>query len=54
MFFNTSNITGYVISEEKKNESVLYGPVASLAPLVIPKVMARFNTESEPEVPEEN
>jgi membrane protein required for colicin V production len=43
MFFNSSNSTGYVISEEKKSDSILYGPVASLAPLVIPEVMARFD-----------
>ena len=49
MFFNSSNITGYVISEEKKSESALYAPVASLAPLVIPHVMARFESENEDE-----
>lgn len=47
MFFNSSNITGYVISEEKKSESMLYGPVASLAPLVVPHVMARFESEND-------
>lgn len=54
MFFDTSNPTGYVISEEKKSESTLYGPVASLAPLIIPKVMARFSTDDNSEEPEEN
>jgi len=54
MFFNSSNITGYVISEEKKNESVLYGPVASLAPLVVPHVMARFESENDNEEETEN
>lgn len=49
MFFNSSNITGYVISEEKKSESVLYGPVASLAPLVVPHVLARFDSEGDEE-----
>ena len=44
MFFNSSNITGYVISEEKKSESMLYGPVASIAPLIIPRVMSKFNS----------
>ncbi len=52
MFFNSSNITGYVISEEKKSESVLYGPVASLAPLVIPEVMARFEKKNNSQKPE--
>ncbi|MEM7085695.1 MAG: CvpA family protein [Bacteroidota bacterium] len=49
MFFNSSNITGYVISEEKKSESVLYEPVASLAPLVVPHVMARFENGEDKE-----
>ena len=53
MFFNSSNITGYVISEEKKGESVLYDPVASLAPLVVPHVMARFDSEHDEEETEE-
>ncbi|MBX2827900.1 MAG: CvpA family protein [Flavobacteriaceae bacterium] len=50
MFFNNSNLTGYVISEEKKENSVLFTPVAALAPLVLPKVLAHFksNTEEEP------
>lgn len=52
LFFSSSNITGYVISEEKKSESILYGPVASLAPLVIPKVIDRFKSESNREDPE--
>jgi len=49
MFFNSSNITGYVISEEKKSESILYDPVSSLAPLVVPHVMARFESENDNE-----
>jgi len=53
MFFNSSNITGYVISEEKKSESVLYGPVASLAPLVVPHVMSRFESENDEEETED-
>ncbi len=47
MFFNNSNLTGYVISEEKKENSVLYTPIAALAPLVIPKVLARYKSEKE-------
>ena len=47
MFLNSSNITGYVISEEKKSESRLYDPVASLAPLVIPKVKEKFRSEND-------
>lgn len=55
MFFDSSNVTGYVISEEKKENSVLYGPVAALAPLVIPEFMARFKGETNEEeaIPEE-
>lgn len=45
MFFTGSNLTGYIISEEKKNNSILYAPVASLAPMVIPKVMEQFKSE---------
>jgi membrane protein required for colicin V production len=47
LFFNSSNITGYVISEEKKSESRLYGPIASLAPLVIPKAIDKFISEND-------
>jgi len=52
LFFNSSNITGYVISEEKKSESRLYGPIASLAPLVIPKVIEKFRSENDIDDPE--
>lgn len=52
LFFNSSNITGYVISEEKKSESRLYGPVASLAPLVIPKVIEKFRSKNDIDDPE--
>ena len=39
MFFNEWNATEYVISEEKKNNSYLYEPVAALAPLVLPNLV---------------
>ena len=39
MFFNEWNATEYVISEEKKNNSYLYEPVANLAPLVLPNLV---------------
>ena len=39
MFFNEWNATAYVISEEKKNNSYLYDPVANLAPLVLPNLV---------------
>jgi membrane protein required for colicin V production len=39
MFFNEWNATEYVISEEKKNNSYLYEPIANLAPLVLPDLV---------------
>lgn len=54
MFFTGSNLTGYVISEEKKNSSILYAPVASLAPMLIPKVMEKFKGEESDENQEAN
>ena len=39
MFFNSWNPTSYVIPEEKKENSYLYYPVASLAPMVIPFIL---------------
>lgn len=40
MFLNAySGIGGYVISEEKKENSKLYYPVAALAPLVVPHIL---------------
>ena len=35
MFFNQWNTTQYVISNEKKENSNLYAPVAALAPLLL-------------------
>ena len=39
MFFDSWNPTSYVISEEKKENSYLYQPVASLAPMVLPFIL---------------
>jgi len=39
MFFNSWNPTDYVIPEEKKDNSYLYYPVASLAPMVLPHII---------------
>jgi membrane protein required for colicin V production len=39
MFFDSWNPTSYVIPEEKKENSYLYEPVASLAPMVIPYIL---------------
>ena len=43
MFFNSWNPTNYVISEEKKENSYLYKPVASLAPMVLPFIVKEVN-----------
>ena len=43
MFFNSWNPTNYVISEEKKENSYLYEPVASLAPMVLPFILKEVN-----------
>ena len=41
MFINAStDISGFLISEEKKANSVLYEPIESLAPLLLPNLMA--------------
>lgn len=58
MFLNAStSISGYVISEEKKANSILYAPIASLAPLVIPFILEEVETfrseDEENEVEEE-
>lgn len=39
MFFNYWNPTDYVIPQEKKDNSYLYYPVASLAPMVLPQII---------------
>ncbi|MCW9036370.1 CvpA family protein [Altibacter sp.] len=48
----SSSLSGYVISEERKAESVLYEPIASLAPMVLPHILRevdRYETEQEEE-----
>jgi membrane protein required for colicin V production len=35
----SSDLSGYVISEEKKADSVLYTPIESLAPMVMPHIL---------------
>jgi membrane protein required for colicin V production len=52
MFFNYWNPTDYVIPEEKKDNSYLYHPVASLAPMVLPHLIEGvedYNTSEEKE-----
>ncbi len=50
MFFNQWNTTDYVISEEKTKNSILYEPIISLAPMVLPDLM---ETVEQIEIPEE-
>ncbi|GHC43467.1 CvpA family protein [Ulvibacter litoralis] len=54
MFINAStSISGLLISEEKKSESLLYSPIASIAPLVLPSLLAEvneFRTSEEEEI----
>jgi membrane protein required for colicin V production len=43
MYINaTTSISGFLISEEKKADSVLYEPIASLAPMILPNLLAEF------------
>ncbi len=54
MFFNSWNPTSYVISEEKKENSYLYYPVASLAPMVLPFILKEVNEQRNDENEEVN
>lgn len=54
MFFNSWNPTSYVISEEKKENSYLYYPVASLAPMVLPFILKEVNEQRNDENEELN
>ncbi len=62
MFINAStSVSGLLISEEKKANSVLYEPIASLAPIVLPSILAEVENlrksgsdEIEDESSEEN
>jgi membrane protein required for colicin V production len=60
MFINAStNVSGMIISEEKKSESILYEPVASLAPIFLPNILnevdkLREDVEEEPLIQEES
>ncbi|WP_271855263.1 CvpA family protein [Patiriisocius marinus] len=66
MFVNASkNFSGLIISEEKKENSILYEPVAMLAPLLLPNILEQVDTfrssdkdegtvEDEEETPVEN
>ena len=44
MFINASStFSGFIISDEKKEASILYEPVASLAPLVMPHILDKVD-----------
>lgn len=53
MFVNASSgLSGYVISEEKKANSKLYAPIASIAPIILPHILNevdRIETKKEEE-----
>ncbi len=54
MFINaSSSLSGFIISEEKKEASMLYEPVASLAPLVMPHILEKVD-ELKEEVDEQD
>lgn len=45
MFINASkNMSGLIISEEKKESSILYEPVAMLAPLLLPNILEQVDS----------
>jgi membrane protein required for colicin V production len=49
MFAEKLEPFGYGISKETKEESVLYKPVAALAPIFLPKILAQISTEKKEE-----
>lgn len=45
MFVNASkNFSGLIISDEKKESSILYEPVAMIAPLLLPNILAQVDS----------
>ncbi len=42
LFFSAENFSGYLISEEKKENSKLFAPIASLAPMILPQLIEKF------------
>lgn len=58
LFFSSNNFTGYLVPEEKKEGSILYGYIAPIAPSILPSIIDEFNTlrkpkeESTTEIPE--
>lgn len=53
LFFNGSNFTGFVISEEKKEGSMLYGHLSSLAPMLLPEIIEKFHEMKQDQPSEE-
>ncbi len=53
MFFNEWNATEYVISEEKKNNSYLYEPIANLAPLILPDLIEEIENIENIDIPKD-
>ena len=51
-FFGSSNLSGYIISEEKKEGSILYPYIVGIAPSVLPSIMEEFK-KLEVEAPSE-
>lgn len=43
LFFDEPIFTGFTISEEKKENSRLYPPIASIAPMVLPQIIEKFH-----------
>jgi membrane protein required for colicin V production len=47
MFINASaTVSGFLISEEKKESSKLYGPIASIAPALLPQLVSEVENYS--------
>ena len=46
-FFEGNNLTSFVISEEKKENSILYKPIEAIAPLLLPRVIDEFKKVKE-------
>jgi len=54
LFFNSNNFTGLMVSEEQKNESLLYGYIAPFAPSVLPSIVEQFDSIRMPEEDTQN
>lgn len=53
LFLENSEWTGYAVSEEKKETSKLYEPIASLAPAIVPGLLQTYEEWKEELMPEE-